>query len=88
MTQDGEKLSARLVTSPPPTGTGKLAGRCIDEGCDLSGSLDGGFTLKFRGVLNTRDFRGTDIAIPRKRQTQYGRFDFSSAAPSAVAASK
>ncbi len=81
ITQDGEKLSARLVTSPPLTGTGTLAGRCLEGWCELSGSLDGGFNVKFRGVLNAREFRGTYIVMPSQGQTQYGRFDFSLVAP-------
>lgn len=81
ITQEGEKLSARLVTSPPLTGTGTLTGCCLEGWCELSGSLDGGFTVKFRGVLSAREFRGTYLVRPGQGQTQYGRFDFSPAAP-------
>ena len=79
ITQDGDKISAKLVTAPPLSGTGVLTGRCLDGWCDLSGNLDGGFTAKFRGVLNARAFRGTYVVTPKQGQTQYGRFDFSPA---------
>jgi hypothetical protein len=74
LTLDGETISARLVTSPPLTGTGVLTGRCLDGWCDLSGTVDGGFALTFRGVLNARDFRGTYTAVPPRGPLQYGRF--------------
>ena len=85
LTLDGETVSARLVTSPPLTGTGSLTGRCVEGWCDLSGSLDGGFTVKFRGVLNARDFRGTYVATPPSGAVQYGRFELtlSTASPPA-----
>ncbi len=79
ITRDGEKLSADLITAPPLTGTGKLNGRCLDGWCDLSGNLDGGLTIKFRGVLNAHSFRGTYIVTPAQGQIQYGHFDFADA---------
>ncbi len=75
LTLDGDTVSARLVTSPPLTGTGALSGRYADGWCELSGTLDGGITVKFRGVLNARDFRGTYVATPAQGAVQYGRFD-------------
>ena len=85
---DGENVSARLVTFPPLTGTGALTGRLLDGWCELTGQLDGGFALKFFGVLNAHDFRGTYTATPENGGMQYGRFVFAPAAtnpPSAAA---
>ena len=76
LTRDGEKLSARLVTLPPLTGTGELTGRWLDGWCELGGLLDGGFTVKFRGVWSARVFRGTYTARPERGPVQYGRFEF------------
>ena len=85
LTLEGDNVSARLVTSPPLTGTGSLTGRCVEGWCDLSGSLDGGFAVKFRGVLNARDFRGTYVATPPSGAVQYGRFELAPiAAPPAT----
>jgi hypothetical protein len=81
ITQDGEKLSAQLVTAAPLSGTGTLTGRCLDGWCELSGTLDGGFIAKFRGVLSAREFRGTYVVTVSPGQTQYGRFSFALAAP-------
>lgn len=72
---EGETVTAQLVTSPPLSGTGPLSGRQLDGWCELSGKLNG-FTLKFRGVLNSRDFRGTYTATPEQGPVQYGRFIF------------
>lgn len=76
ITQDGEKVTARLVTSPPLTGTGNMTGRMVDGWCELSGNFGEGFGLRFTGVINARDFRGTYVVTPKQGLTQYGRFDF------------
>lgn len=76
ITRDEENLSVDLSTAPPLTGTGKLTGRCLDGWCDLSGNLDGGLAIKFRGVLNPHSFRGTYTVTPAQGQIQYGHFDF------------
>jgi hypothetical protein len=76
LTQDGEKISARLVTSPPLTGTGNMTGRIVDGWCELSGDFGEGFALRFTGVINPHAFRGTYVVIPKQGLTQYGRFDF------------
>ena len=76
MTQDGEKITARLVTSPPLTGTGNMTGRIVDGWCELSGDFGEGFGLRFTGVINAHAFRGTYVVIPKQGLTQYGRFDF------------
>lgn len=80
ITHDGEKISADLTTAPPLTGTGRLTGRCLDGWCDLSGNLDGGLAIKFRGVINAHSFRGTYTVTPAQGQIQYGHFDFTGAA--------
>lgn len=79
LTQEGRKLTARLVTLPPLTGTGTLVGVCIDGWCDLRGSLEGGFTVVFRGVINSKNFRGSYVVIPTQGRTQYGKFEFTPA---------
>lgn len=75
-TEEKGKLVARLKTLPPLTGTGALSGANRDGWCELSGPLDGGFTVKFTGVLNAQSFRGTYTARPEHGQLQYGRFEF------------
>lgn len=76
ITQDGEKIRASIVTSPPLTGTGTMTGHCLDGWCELIGDVGEGFSLRFRGVLNAQGFRGTYVVIPKQGQTQYGRFAF------------
>lgn len=76
MTQDGENTTARLVTSPPLTGTGTMAGRIVDGWCELSGDFGEGFGFRLTGVINAHGFRGTYVVIPKQGLTQYGRFDF------------
>lgn len=72
---DGEKVSGRLVTEKPLTGTGDLTGRLIGGWLELSGTLDGGLTIQFRGALSPRDYRGTYLAAVPGELVQYGRFD-------------
>ena len=79
--REGGKITATLKTSPPLTGTGQLTGRCLDGWCDLSGKLDGGLVIKFRGVLNAHTFRGTYVVTPDHGPTQYGHFDFADVLP-------
>jgi hypothetical protein len=74
--RDGEKIAADLTTAPPLTGTGRLTGHFLDGWCDLSGNLDGGLAIKFRGILNAHSFRGTYTVTPAQGQIQYGHFDF------------
>jgi hypothetical protein len=76
ISQDGEKLTARLVTSPPLTGTGNMTGRMVDGWCELSGDFGEGFALRLTGVISAHAFRGTYVVMPKPGLTQYGRFDF------------
>lgn len=71
---DGERVAARVKTEPPLSGTGALEGRFVGGWCELEGKLDGGIILKFRGVLNARDFRGTYLAAVPDTPLQYGKF--------------
>jgi hypothetical protein len=71
---DGERLTAQLQTDAPLTGSGKLAGRIAGGWCELEGKLAEGFEVKFRGVLNERDFRGIYLAAPGGQPLQYGKF--------------
>jgi hypothetical protein len=72
---DGEKAAAELKTDAPLTGSGPLKGRFIGGWCELEGRLAEGFTIKIRGVLNARDFRGTYLAAVPGTPLQYGKFN-------------
>lgn len=72
---DGEKLTAKLKTEQPLSGTGTLEGRILGGWCDLHGQLDKGVTLQLRGVLNAKDFRGTYLAAVPDSLLQYGKFE-------------
>jgi adhesin HecA-like repeat protein len=74
LTVDGETVTAQLKTSAPLSGTGKMAGQMRGGWCELHGRLEDGLTLKLRGVLNDRDFRGTYIAAVPSSLLQYGKF--------------
>jgi hypothetical protein len=78
---DGEKASARIVTEEPLTGTGELSGRMAGGWLELSGTLEGGLKVVFRGALSPRDYRGTYIAAVPGDLVQYGRFDLDRAPP-------
>lgn len=81
LTLDGETITARLKTELPLSGTGTLTGRSLGGWCDLAGKLDEGITLQLRGVLNTRDFRGTYIAAVPGSLIQYGKFQLTRETP-------
>lgn len=68
------KVRARLVTQAPLTGTGELTGVLEGGWCELRGALGEGVTLRLRGGLNERDFRGTYVAAVEGSLVQYGRF--------------
>jgi hypothetical protein len=71
---DGEKVTAQMKTEAPLVGTGKLEGRMLGSWLELSGTLEEGFQIQFRGVLNERDFRGTYLAAVPGEPVQYGKF--------------
>jgi len=75
LTIEGEKLTVRLKTEPPLSGTGTLEGRILGGWCDLHGQLDEGVVLQLRGVLNAKDFRGTYLAAVPGSLLQYGKFE-------------
>ena len=70
----GEQLTAQLRTDAPLTGSGQLTGRAAGGWCALEGKVAEGFAVKFRGVLNARDFRGTYLAAVPGAPLQYGKF--------------
>lgn len=70
----GEKVTAQLKTDAPLSGTGELTGRCVGGWCELIGKLPDNLTLKFRGVMNDRDFRGLYLAAIPGQPIQYGNF--------------
>ena len=71
---NGEQATAVLKTDAPLSGSGPLRGRFIGGWCELEGQLAEGFTIKIRGVLNARDFRGTYVAAVPGTPLQYGKF--------------
>ncbi len=71
---EGNNVTATLKTEPPLIGSGKLEGTFRNGWLELSGKLDEGFTLQFRGALNARDYRGTYIAAVPGTPVQYGKF--------------
>lgn len=73
---EGEAVTAKLVTDAPLTGTGELSGVIESGWCQLRGTLEQGVTLRLRGGLNERDFRGTYLAATQGELLQYGRFQF------------
>lgn len=74
LTVEGENVVAKLVTAAPLTGTGELHGVLEDGWCHLRGVLEQGITMRLRGGLNERDFRGTYLAAVPGELLQYGRF--------------
>ncbi|MCC6416122.1 MAG: hypothetical protein IT582_09455 [Opitutaceae bacterium] len=81
LTIEGAIVKAQLVTAAPLTGTGELAGVLENGWCHLQGTLEQGVTLRLRGGLNERDFRGTYLAAVPGDLVQYGRFHFTRKQP-------
>lgn len=75
------KVKAQLVTEAPLTGTGELSGVLEGGWCHLQGALAQNVTLRLRGGLNERDFRGTYSAATAGALVQYGRFQFTRKQP-------
>ncbi|HYD84478.1 MAG TPA: hypothetical protein VEA63_10505 [Opitutus sp.] len=73
LTIDGENVSGEMTTEPPLSGAGKLEGRLRGGWCELSGKLNEGFTIQFRGAFNGRDFRGTYVVAVPGEFVQYGK---------------
>ncbi len=71
----GEKVTTRLRTAAPLTGTGELTGRFVGGWCELEGRLDGGLLVRFRGVLNAQNLRGLYLATVPNTPLQYGKFN-------------
>lgn len=84
----GEKVTAQLKTDAPLSGTGELTGRCVGGWCELTGKLPDNLTLKLRGVMNDRDFRGLYLAALPGQPIQYGTFQLASATAPAAPARK
>lgn len=74
LTFDGENVTGVVATEAPLAGSGRVSGKHRGGWCELSGTLNEGFELQFRGVLNARDFRGTYIVAQRGNPVQYGKF--------------
>lgn len=70
----GETVTATLTTEPPLVGSGKLEGRIRGGWCELAGRLEQGFQIQLRGVMNSRDLRGTYLAAVDGSPLQYGKF--------------
>jgi hypothetical protein len=70
---DGERVTGEMTTEAPLSGSGKLEGRVRGGWCELSGTLNEGFTIQFRGAFNGRDLRGTYIAAVPGEFVQYGK---------------
>jgi hypothetical protein len=81
LTITGEGVTARLATEKPLSGSGELRGTLRQGWLELNGKLDEGFTIQFRGVLNSRDYRGTYIAGVPGTPVQYGKFQLVVAQP-------
>lgn len=74
LTIEGETVRGTLATEAPLTGSGPLEGRFRNGWLELSGKLSEGFSIQFRGALNTVDYRGTYIVNVPGTMVQYGKF--------------
>lgn len=81
---DGEKVVGEMKTEAPLMGTGKLEGRMVGAWCELSGEMQEGFRIQFRGAVNAKDFRGTYVAVVPGEPVQYGNFQLKVQAPAKV----
>lgn len=74
LTIEGETVKGMLATEAPLTGSGPIDGRFRNGWLELSGKLGEGFSIQFRGALNSVDYRGTYISNVPGTPVQYGKF--------------